>query len=382
MLKKAPATIVLILLIALSFSPLLSSAYTTTSSTIYVDDDNTQGPWDGSLAHPYRHIQDALNASLDGDTVFVFNGLYNESVTIRQSIVLNGEDWNNTIICVDDNVDVIKVNARGVKVTGFTIMHTDTYWFLSQSQGIFINCKHNAHDCVIEGNIITKCYVGIVSSYCKNTTIKNNVITNNKNGLWARISSDGLSENTIANNIISSNDYSGAILNSRGDLFYNNTVCNNSRGVSVIFSENQVYQNEIFENGLGISVRGENVIVEHNIIHNNSGTGVRVSSKFSTVRLNTISGNHDYGVAVTYDTDPYNFISQVGFGNTISCNNIVDNGVDSTFTRAFLTHWKQNYWGTENSAPYIIHGGHRFNRINIDWSPATEPFDITNGGQV
>ena len=375
MLKKTPTIIVLFLLFSVSFSPLLGSAETTTENTIYVDDDNTSGPWDGSLAYPYQFIQEGLNASSDGDTVFVFNGLYNESLRIKQRIVLEGEDQNNTIICVDDSVNVIVIKTRGVKVTGFTLMHTDAHAFASQSPGITLS-----HDCIIEGNIIKKCWIAIISG-STNSTIKNNVLTHNKGGLWTRISGDGLSSNTIANNLFSSNDF-GAILDGRGETFYNNTVCNNSDGVKIRFSDNHVYQNEIFENGLGVSCSGDNSIVEHNIIRNNSGNGVRVSSTSSIVRSNTISGNHNYGVVITYDRDPYNHISNVGLNNTISCNNIVDNGVDSTFTLAFFTHWKQNYWGTENSFPHIILGGERFPRINVDWNPATDPYDIAYRGTV
>ena len=33
-------------------------------ATIYVDDDNTAGPWDGTLEHPYQHIQDGVNNNL------------------------------------------------------------------------------------------------------------------------------------------------------------------------------------------------------------------------------------------------------------------------------------------------------------------------------
>jgi len=43
--------------------------------TTYVDDDNTEGPWDGTQEHPYQFIQDGLNASLEGGTVFVYDGV-------------------------------------------------------------------------------------------------------------------------------------------------------------------------------------------------------------------------------------------------------------------------------------------------------------------
>ncbi|MFO8077218.1 MAG: hypothetical protein R6U21_01050 [Thermoplasmatota archaeon] len=31
--------------------------------TIYVDDDNISGPWEGTIDHPYQCIQDAIDAA-------------------------------------------------------------------------------------------------------------------------------------------------------------------------------------------------------------------------------------------------------------------------------------------------------------------------------
>ena len=37
---------------------------------------------------PYAFIQDAINASSDGDTVFVHDGTYNENITINAKLSL------------------------------------------------------------------------------------------------------------------------------------------------------------------------------------------------------------------------------------------------------------------------------------------------------
>jgi len=37
--------------------------------TIYVDDDNTEGPWDGSIDYPYQFIQDPISKILLSSTL-------------------------------------------------------------------------------------------------------------------------------------------------------------------------------------------------------------------------------------------------------------------------------------------------------------------------
>ena len=72
--------------LALTTPPLQSTQepYHRTSDPLilYVDDDNIQGPWDGTLEHPYRRIQQGLNAANPGDTIYVFIGIYHEYFSI------------------------------------------------------------------------------------------------------------------------------------------------------------------------------------------------------------------------------------------------------------------------------------------------------------
>jgi len=86
--------------------------------TVYVDDDNTNGPWDGSLEHPYRYLQDGVNASKSGDTVFVFRGTYScKNITInRKSIQLLGENQNTTFFYGYISIS----HAHGFRISGLT----------------------------------------------------------------------------------------------------------------------------------------------------------------------------------------------------------------------------------------------------------------------
>ena len=93
-------------------------------AVIYVDDSNTQGPWNGSHGYPYRHIRDGITHAVDGDTVYVFNGVYNETVTVNKSIYFIGEQQSNAIIDGGNNGSVVQVTAENVRLRRFTVRNS------------------------------------------------------------------------------------------------------------------------------------------------------------------------------------------------------------------------------------------------------------------
>ena len=91
--------------------------------TIYVDDNNIAGPWDGTFEHPYRYIQDGIDGAGNGDTVYVFKGYYRENIIIEwKSIDLIGENKRLTIIAGNDNDStVILAHSNKSKIDSFTV---------------------------------------------------------------------------------------------------------------------------------------------------------------------------------------------------------------------------------------------------------------------
>ena len=158
----------------------------------------------GSGPGNYTKIQDAIDDSTDGDTVFVYaySSPYYENILVEKSITLIGEDKNNTVIEGDSNfhgVYVIKIKANYVNIIGFTIQSQGEYTPYPDD-GIWILTPYN----VIEGNIIQYTRIGIYLSSASRNIIKNNTIRNNKQD---GIRTYGSGSNVIENNHFNDNNF-------------------------------------------------------------------------------------------------------------------------------------------------------------------------------
>lgn len=69
-------------------------------SILYVDINNTTGPWDGSQAHPFKAIQEAIDYanSATATLVRVAAGVYYENLSMKEKVSLEGENNMTTII--------------------------------------------------------------------------------------------------------------------------------------------------------------------------------------------------------------------------------------------------------------------------------------------
>jgi len=116
------------------------------NETIYVDKNNTAGPWDGTIEHPYQYIKDAIENSTDGDTIFVFNGTYYENVLVNKELILIGQSKKNTIIDGMYNEFIISIINDNVRIENFTLRNSGGY---QKNSGIKIETKNNCiKDCI------------------------------------------------------------------------------------------------------------------------------------------------------------------------------------------------------------------------------------------
>jgi len=201
----------------------------TESDIIYVDDSNTEGPWLGTQEHPYQHIQDGVENAEPDSTVYVYSGIYSENVEINKRITLQGENKNTTIIDADGSGSAIEITANYVNIRGFTSQNSGPSMPepIPPSAAIRLCADH----CTIAENIITNNDYGMVIHDGEHNYILNNMITNNEyKGLYLVCSS----HNIITGNTMSQNNEVGL-----------EVYCNIIPGTS---GDNHIYHNNFMDN--------------------------------------------------------------------------------------------------------------------------------------
>ncbi len=245
--------------------------------TIYVDDDNTSGPWDGTQEHPYQNITSALEHAITGDTIYVYNGTYYENVVVNKTVSLLGE--NKLATTIDGNMTdtVVSVTADDVTISEVTIRNGGNRYagINLASNGINITNNiiwnnwcgislqhHSAHN-IIDNNSIMNNLNGISGELWSNSVIIGNTLKDNLLGIWIGPYS---SHNTIAFNNINNHWSEGiSMWQSSYNTLYGNNITDNNQGghwagiVVGFSSHNQFFHNNIANEGKQIDVQGEAV---------------------------------------------------------------------------------------------------------------------------
>ena len=137
---KQSSTLILAMLLV------LTSLVITVSSEQIQTLSGTTRTVDDSGGADFTSIQDAIDASSNGDTVFVYSGTYVENIVVDKSITLQGEDRDTTVIDGGGSGDVVYVSAFFVNISGFTIQNSGNETIGSGSfidAGIDINSNNN-----------------------------------------------------------------------------------------------------------------------------------------------------------------------------------------------------------------------------------------------
>ena len=257
--------------------------------TIFVDDDYDETTQGWNVDH-FSSILDAINAAKTEDTVFVYNGTYFGHIILDKSIVLVGEDKNNTIIDGEGFGNTVSVVADNVSISEFMIRNSGVE---SNNSGLMVLSDDN----IIYDNIIVNNSVGIILQRCKNNIVKDNFVESNVFGIGLHHCNE---ENSIFKNYVYDSNVSGIYLAyCANNTVNNNTIRNNSYGIALSFGEdNTVSDNFLSSNrndGLNLYFCNETVFVRNKI----SGSEYGIASAASNNNLmneNYIYNNSLYGI--------------------------------------------------------------------------------------
>lgn len=186
----------------------------------------------GTGPNNYSKIQDAVDNASNGDSIYVYQGIYYEHVLLTKKVTLIGESRDQTKIDGGGTGNVIKIQADSVTLTQFSLQHggIGVYIVSSSNVSIIQNTILNnwegigllaSSQCLISGNIIAhNGFEGINPVQTTFTTISENTIIDHLQGIYLVESTD----NTIFGNTLSSNSRGIEIQESsdNNNIFHNN----------------------------------------------------------------------------------------------------------------------------------------------------------------
>ena len=166
-------------------------------SYIYVDVDNIAGPWNGTAAYPLQSISDALAVIATNGTIFLYEGLYeNTSLELEKNMTLIGENQQSTIL------------DGGGATTGYVVHingnHQINIINLAIQNAMIGVLAHNTSDTTLTSCILSQCTDAAISlSESQNCLITDCVIQNNNQGIQLiNCSSNQFYHNNFLNNVL------------------------------------------------------------------------------------------------------------------------------------------------------------------------------------
>jgi len=327
---------------------------------IYVDDSNINGPWNGTKDNPYRFIKDGISNSTDGDMIYVFNGIYTETLEINKTIILRGENKSSTIIDGSYKNKILNFTKDGIELKNFTIRNSGSYPYNS---AIEVNSNNN----IIKKCLIYRTKVGIFLKSATKNIIDNCTFHTNGEAILFNSSDENIllgcvfSHNSIGiyfeksnhNNISHCYSYENGIsfyFNDSKDInVIHSNISDNSVNLGGIFIENSfkiaINNSIINHNGAGISISSSNEISITNCnINENThfAISLRKPSKKIFVKACEIINNIRYGIYI----QRFNSIRLID-------NNIYNNKLFGIYSRFSKCNSRLNYWGSILGPAYL-----------------------------
>lgn len=311
--------------------------------------------------HQYPTIAAGIAAANDGDTVIVEPGVYFEkNLIVSKSIVLKG--INHPILDAEKKYENISIKTGGVTIDGFLLRHTGV-----SSITDFAAIKiYNSANVTIINNLIQDAFFGIYSQYSTHCLIKNNTLTgqakteqSSGNGIhcWKSDSMqiiantisghrDGIYFEFVNNSVIWRNNsfknlrYGLHFMFSNDDAYISNIFENNGAGVAVMFSKKVKMFNNYFKENWGDAAYGillkeiNDSHIENNHFERNTSAIYAEGANRIVMKKNIFKDN-GWAFKIQASCVDVTLTENNFFGNTF------DVGTNGSLV---LNHFNNNYW--------------------------------------
>jgi len=315
------------------------------NADLVVDDD-----WAGA---DFDSIQDAINASGDGDTIRVHGGTYVGNITINRSVTINGNGTGVTSIVGNDQGIPVYIESPSVVFRGFSITG-------SSGSGLQAGIYCRGSDLLLEDLEVSCNSSGIRIGYVESVTVKDCVVDGN--GMWG-ILTEWVDDLTVENcTMVNHTNYQGLRSYQGTNLtVVDCTLRDNAGGIEFWYIDGfgisgcDVRDNEV--DGVRLLECDVGNVTNNSVRGNDEGVYVENCGNITLVN-NEIFGNADHGINLT--------------GETTDCivhhNNFDGNG--GTSSQAY-DDTGNNTWGTERAITRspAVRGLQTSTRSETPWTP-------------